>query len=418
MTQSLINFPSSKLIDVEASNGINRAWYSWFQNPQFVSATLGTALGVPSGGTGLATAPTDGQVLIGNGSTYTLSGLTAGAGIGVTNGPGSITLTNAGVTSITGTMNQVFASNPTGDVVLYLPQDIDASANVQFGTVSAVSGTQIASSPGLYSSQRWNNAAVTFTGIQFDLSDTASSATSTVLKFTNSAVTQFSVGKTGTLTTRGDIILDKTATFIRGDFSNATIANRASIQTTTANDNSRVQILPNGSATISSISVYNNSVPTDSAFGSFNASTGEIWLASDVKGAGVQKPLSFYIATTQVGQWDTSFNFITIQGRADQSFSYQVPVAGFSITIANGVYTLILDPAGVLATGTIIMPSAPTNGQVVRFTSTQTITALTVTPNGGQSISNAPTALTVSLVGPMSYEFIYRTANAMWFRLQ
>jgi hypothetical protein len=59
---------------------------------------LSTALSVAQGGTGLGAAATNGQLLIGNGAGYTLSTLTAGAGIQITNAAGSITVTapNAG----------------------------------------------------------------------------------------------------------------------------------------------------------------------------------------------------------------------------------------------------------------------------------------------------------------------------------
>lgn len=54
---------------------------------------------VARGGTGLGTTPTNGQLLIGNGTNYTLAGITAGNGVSVTNGAGSITvgLPNVGV---------------------------------------------------------------------------------------------------------------------------------------------------------------------------------------------------------------------------------------------------------------------------------------------------------------------------------
>lgn len=57
-------------------------------------------LPVANGGTNLSTTPTNGQLLIGNGTNYTLAGLTAGTGISVTNGSGTITLANTGVTSV------------------------------------------------------------------------------------------------------------------------------------------------------------------------------------------------------------------------------------------------------------------------------------------------------------------------------
>ena len=98
--------------------------------------------------------------------------------------------------------------------------------------------------------------------------------------------------------------------------------------------------------------------------------------------------------------------------------SIQVPLTGFSITIEDGVETLILNPAGVLATGTIIMPAGAGDGYRVRISSTQTITALTVTPNKGQTINNAPTALTVSTTGAYGYEFVYDADSASWYRLQ
>lgn len=60
--------------------------------------TLSGTLNVANGGTGLSAAPTNGQLLIGNGTGYTLSTLTAGPGISVTNAVGSITINNTGVT--------------------------------------------------------------------------------------------------------------------------------------------------------------------------------------------------------------------------------------------------------------------------------------------------------------------------------
>lgn len=60
--------------------------------------TAGT-LAVGRGGTGLSTAPTNGQLLIGNGTTYTLGTLSAGTNIAITNGAGSITINATGTAS-------------------------------------------------------------------------------------------------------------------------------------------------------------------------------------------------------------------------------------------------------------------------------------------------------------------------------
>jgi hypothetical protein len=61
-------------------------------------------LGIAYGGTGLGTTPTNGQLLIGNGTNYTLSTITAGSNITVTNASGSITIASTasgGSSSIT-----------------------------------------------------------------------------------------------------------------------------------------------------------------------------------------------------------------------------------------------------------------------------------------------------------------------------
>jgi hypothetical protein len=60
------------------------------------SLTLTNALKIAEGGTGLDTTPTNGQLLIGNGSGYTLATLTAGTGLSVTNATGSITIAASG----------------------------------------------------------------------------------------------------------------------------------------------------------------------------------------------------------------------------------------------------------------------------------------------------------------------------------
>lgn len=111
-------------------------------------------------------------------------------------------------------------------------------------------------------------------------------------------------------------------------------------------------------------------------------------------------------------------NIITKSGVCDQAYSKQVPTTGFSITIAAATQTLILDPAGTLATGTITMPAKPADGQQIRITCTQIITALTVSANAGQSITNAPTAFNPNLTGSQGYEYMYVIANTTWYRLQ
>lgn len=87
----------------------------------------GTALAVGNGGTGLTAVGTSGNVLTSNGSAW------------VSQAPAA-----SGVTSITGTSNQVIASASTGAVTLSLPQSINTTSSVRFGSFgvgTAASGT-------------------------------------------------------------------------------------------------------------------------------------------------------------------------------------------------------------------------------------------------------------------------------------
>lgn len=98
---------------------VSREWYRWFYNIYNITGGGNGVTPVENGGTGLSTIPTNGQLLIGNGSGYTLNTLGYGAGITVTNGAGIITVSNAGVLSWSGgTTGLAPVTGAIGDVVL------------------------------------------------------------------------------------------------------------------------------------------------------------------------------------------------------------------------------------------------------------------------------------------------------------
>jgi hypothetical protein len=80
------------------------------------SLTLGWTgqLAVGRGGTGVSTTPTNGQLLIGNGTGYTVANLTAGTNISITNSAGGITINSS---NPGGTVTSVGLSAPTGFAV-------------------------------------------------------------------------------------------------------------------------------------------------------------------------------------------------------------------------------------------------------------------------------------------------------------
>ena len=146
-TITQIPAPRTPLID-ETTGLLSREWFRWFNN---VNSIVGSGLGVIAvinGGTGQSTY-TNGQLLIGNstGNTLSKNTLTPGAGIGVTNGPGLISIANTGVLSnIAGA--GVSVSSATGNVTV---------ANT--GVLSIVAGT------GISASSATGNVTVANTGV-------------------------------------------------------------------------------------------------------------------------------------------------------------------------------------------------------------------------------------------------------------
>lgn len=80
----------------------------------FTLDNIGGTLGVSKGGTGNTGTPTNGQLLIGNGTGFTLASLTAGANITITPGAGSITIAASGGSGSPGGANTQVQYNDGG----------------------------------------------------------------------------------------------------------------------------------------------------------------------------------------------------------------------------------------------------------------------------------------------------------------
>ena len=96
-----------------------------------------------------------------------------------------------------------------------------------------------------------------------------------------------------------------------------------------------------------------------------------------------------------------------------QSYDYQTPTTGFSYTFAAGTQVLVMNPAGTLATGTITMPASPSDGMTITFSSSQQITALTLSGNGA-NINNAVTLLPAKT----AVSYVYRATGTTWWPTQ
>jgi Chaperone of endosialidase len=166
------------------------------------TVTIGTwnasTIAIGYGGTGTTVTPTNGQLLIGNGTTYTVASLgtstgisttvgagtltinntgvtsnvagtgisvsgatgavtitnagvtsaVAGTGISVSGATGAVTITNSGVTSLTGTASQVTVSASTGSVTLSLPSTINVNTSGNAATAYGLNVQSSGSAPG------------------------------------------------------------------------------------------------------------------------------------------------------------------------------------------------------------------------------------------------------------------------------
>lgn len=93
-----------------------------------------------------------------------------------------------------------------------------------------------------------------------------------------------------------------------------------------------------------------------------------------------------------------------------------VPVTGFNLSFTDNSQNqwLILRPAGTLATGTVVLPVSTgiIDGQEVKVTSTEAVTALTVNGNGA-TVNGGPTTLAADGYFTLKYE----ATTAEWYRV-
>ena len=95
-----------------------------------------------------------------------------------------------------------------------------------------------------------------------------------------------------------------------------------------------------------------------------------------------------------------------------QIAQYSSPATGATVTVSNLTQNtrLILSPAGTIATLTIVLDSAPADLETISVSSTQTITALTIS---GGTTSGAPTTMDATTPFRLQYDAV----ATVWHRI-
>ena len=170
-----INFPQGPFLDAQSGRPALQ-WLLWLQNPSVVGITTATPLGTISGGTDNDITPEDGELLIGKGGKgYEVNFLTAGSGISIANGPGTITISagNAGIPAGT------YGSATTVPQLTF--NTAGALTNVNNVTI-AISASTITS--GILAILYGGTGATTASGARTNLSAASSGANSDITSLT------------------------------------------------------------------------------------------------------------------------------------------------------------------------------------------------------------------------------------------
>lgn len=99
---------------------------------------------------------------------------------------------------------------------------------------------------------------------------------------------------------------------------------------------------------------------------------------------------------------------VAVVQAAIASPQYAAPLTGATVTVAPGQTRIIIDPAGTLAALTLAFPATPSDGQLLYVSSSQIVTALTVT---GATVVGGLTAL----VAAAGLRYVYSLTANKWF---
>lgn len=119
-------------------------------------------------------------------------------------------------------------------------------------------------------------------------------------------------GNTNLADITSNITLSGTGTRIRGDFSNATVANRVMFQSSTVNGQTNIYAIPNGSGTTGVWSASNSNDPNNASIGQLAQLSTELRIQNVITGTGTYLPMTFYTGGSERVKIDASTGNVVI----------------------------------------------------------------------------------------------------------
>ena len=149
------------------------------------------------------------------------------------------------------------------------------------------------------------------------------------------------------------------ANYIQLDFSNATVTNRTSFQTSTTNGSTGIYALPNGTSTAASWQATNAADPTNASkiLIATNGAT-DVQLVSGINGTGTYLPLTFYNNGAEKMRLDTSGNFYVETGTFWVPAPAPTSIAAVTTLTAAQLQTGIINTTGTTYTVTLPLATA------------------------------------------------------------
>lgn len=434
---NVTQIPAPRVPLLNAQTGaVSMEWFLWFNNIYTITGGGLAITPVINGGTGLGTIPTNGQLLIGNGTGYSLNTLTASTGITVTNGLGTITVTNslpdltvtltgAGTTVVTGTYpnftitsNDQYVGTVTSVAALTLgTTGTDLSSTVVNSTTTPVITLNVptasATNRGALSSTDWttfNNKQPAGTYVTSISVTSSNGLAGTVTSGATPAIT-LSTSITGILKGNGTAISSATS---GTDYAPAT---------------SGTSILyGDGSGGFSNVTIGSGvsfAGGTLSATGSGGTVTSVTGTAPVVSSGGATPAISMAAATTSVNGYLTSTDWNTFNSKGSGSVTSVSVVSanGFAGTVATATttpaITLTTSVTGLLKGNGTAISAAVANTDYVPLSTVLTKTAdYTITGTDTWIINNkSGSAMTLTFPAASSWTGRYITVKNMQAQL-